>query len=170
MPAVVTNPPLPCLPLSGSLLLLFSPPDPTHLPHMGLGSRKLFTSVFSISFHFFQAAFFNFKSSNDGEQTFKAHLLLLSSTTSSSTHATRGRFCFSHLPSCQQQPQVRRGPRPGCDRVCCLGPQSPSPQRRQQSGGKTPTGNKTTDVKICDLVVFSCCWHISTQSTTVSTS
>lgn len=46
MPAVVTNPPLPHLTLSGSFLLLFSPADPTHLPHMGLGSRKLFSSVF----------------------------------------------------------------------------------------------------------------------------
>lgn len=67
MPAVVTDPPLPRLPRSGSFLLLFSPPDPTHLPHMGLGSRKLFPSGFSISFHYFQAAFFDYKSSNDRE-------------------------------------------------------------------------------------------------------
>lgn len=43
------------------------------------------------------------------------------------------------LPSCQQQLQVHQGPRPGCDRVCCLAPRSPSPQHRLQS--KEPKEN-----------------------------
>lgn len=43
------------------------------------------------------------------------------------------------LPSCQQQLQVHQGPRPGCDRVCCLAPRSPSPQHHLQS--KEPKEN-----------------------------
>lgn len=43
---------------------------------------------------------------------------------------------FENPPSSQLQPLAHWGPQPGCGRVCCPAPQSPSPRHHQRSGKK----------------------------------